>query len=162
MTPRVKTVETMRVHVRVTQADIDGGKCGMISKCMIKIANEREIRRLDPQGGDHHTRVDAGAIRFNYKGNRYQSHLPRIAKRNLIQFDREKKARARAARKGEKFASKVRPFNFVIEAIKYRKVEAITAERQKQVNEARRVRKAQGRPDRQYNMKGRIEGLSLM
>lgn len=162
MTPRIKTVETIKLKIRVLQRHIDDGKCGMIYRCMEKVAIEEKLRAIDPSGGDHHTRVDAGVVRFNYKGYRYEAILPRVAKKALIMFDSEKKARARASRKGEKFVSKVQPHGYVIEATKYRKVVEITRERQEQVNAARRKRKAEGRPDRTYDLRGRIQGMSLM
>jgi hypothetical protein len=130
---------------------------------MHKIAIERELRNLDPKGGDHKVRIDAGDIRFNFQGYRYRAHVPRVAKLALIQFDKERKTRARAERQGAKFVSKVEPHRYRVEAVKGAKIQPFTRERQEQINEARRRRVAEGRPDKQkYDLRYRVEGLGTV
>lgn len=155
-----KTIETLTFPVRVQQRDIDNGKCMLISVCMHKIAIERALRERDPKGGDHKVRIDGSLCKFNFQGHRYQAIVPRVAKQNLLQFDHERNARARAERNNTKFVSKVRPHNYRLEGQKGTKIQPFTRERQEQVNEARRRRVAAGKPDkRKYDLRYRVEGL---
>jgi hypothetical protein len=160
---RTKTIETLGFRVHTQQRDIENGKCSLISLCMEKVAIERALRALDPKGGDHRVRIDGGDLKFNFQGYRYHGHVPRIAKLNIIQFDKERRARERAERKGEKFISKVGPHSYRVEATKGSKIQPFTRERQEQVNEARRRRAAEGRPDKQkYDLRYRVEGLGTV
>jgi len=160
---RTKTIETIGFTVHVQQRDIEGGKCSLISKCMHKIAIERQLRIMDPKGGDHRVRVDAQIVRFNYGGYRYHGLLPKPAKMALLQFDRERRAREKAEKAGNKFVSKVRPHMYRLEAERGAKTEAFTRERMEQVYAARRQRAAEGKPDkRKYDIRARIEGLGAV
>jgi hypothetical protein len=155
-----KTIHVLRVRVVVTQHDIDGGECGLPGKCMEKIAIERALRNLDPKGGDHRTRVDAGVVKFNLHGYYYEAKTPKIAKRALIQFDKEMLARKRAQAAGEKFISKVQPHRYTIEAEMGRAIVPMTLERQKKVNAARKKRILEGRPDKKiYTLRQRVIGF---
>jgi hypothetical protein len=156
-----KTVETVNLHVRVITRDIREGLCGLPGRCMEKVAIERALREINPKGGDHKVRIDAGIIKFNLSGFRWTAPPPKTAKRALIQFDKEEKARKKAAKLGIDFVSKVEPHQYRIEAIKGDKIKPMTVERQKQINEARRRRIAEGRPDKPvYNLHKRIVGLA--
>jgi hypothetical protein len=158
-----KTIETLNFLVNVIQRDIEDGKCMLISLCMHKVAIERALRKLDPEGGDHKVRVDRGCIKFNFQGHRYLAHLPRNAKLSLIQFDKERKARARAEREGVKFVSAVKSHSYRVEAVKGTKVLPFTRERQEQINAARRARVAAGLPDKtKYDLRHRVEGLGTV
>ena len=160
MTVQTKTIDTLRFKVSTQQADIDGGKCGRVHLCMEKIAVERTLRKLDPRGGDHKVRIDAGILKFKLGGYRWTAITPKQAKRALIMFDKERKARAKAERLGEPFVSKVKPHSFQVEAHKGSKIQQNTRERMDQVNAARRKRVAEGRPDkRSYDLRYRVEGL---
>jgi hypothetical protein len=157
---RKKLVETVSFRVHVQQRDIDEGVCMSISLCMHKIAIERELRKLDPSGGDHKVRIDGGNVKFNLGGFRFVGITPRIVKQTLVAFDRERKARARAEREGVAFVSKVKPLSYPIKGHKIGKVEPMTKERQEQINAARRRRIAAGKPDKyRYDIRHRIEGL---
>jgi hypothetical protein len=158
-----KIVETLSFRVHVQQRDIDDGKCMLVAKCMHKVAVERALRDLDPKGGDHKVRIDAQICKFNFQGYRYHALVPKPAKLNLLQFDKERKARARADRDGVKFVSKVRPHSYRLEAQKGTKIQPFTRERQEQVNEARRRRVAAGKPDKpKYDLRYRVEGLGTV
>jgi len=157
---KTKLIETLKVSVSVLARDIQDGKCGLPGRCMEKVAIERSLRNIDPKGGDHKTKIDAGIIKFNLKGYRWSSPTPRKPKIALIQFDKEEKARKRADKLGVDFVSKVQPHSWKFVATKGDKIIPFTAERQKLVNEARRRRAAEGKPDRtDYNLHKRVVGL---
>jgi hypothetical protein len=157
---KAKTVETIKVTGKVIQRDLIEGKCGLISKCPARIALERTLRNLDPKGGDHRVKIDGGNVSFNLQGYRWRGLAPKELKRPLIQYDKERVARERAERLERQFESKVKPFTFTVEAHKGAKILPFTRERQEQINEARRKRVAEGKPDnRKYDLRYRVEGL---
>jgi hypothetical protein len=128
---------------------------------MEKIAIERALREMDPKGGDHKVRIDAGVVKFKLRGHQWQGIAPKLAKISLIQFDKEEKARNRARKAGEDFESKVKPHQYKLAATKGAKINPMTPERQKQINDARRKRVAEGRPDKtSYNLHKRVVGLA--
>ena len=156
-----KTIEMLKLHVAVIYRDIQNAECRIPAKCMIRVATERKLRELDPKGGDHKVRVDASGIRFKLRGHKYFSPLPKKAARAMVQWDREDKARKKAKRDGVAFMSQVKPFQFIAEAIKGAAIKPLTAERQKQINEARRKRILAGKPDKQnYTLHKRVVGLA--
>jgi hypothetical protein len=160
---KTKLIETLSFSVSVLKSDINGGACMLISKCMHKIAIERALRKLDPRGGDHRTRVDGGNVKFNLRGYHWIAFAPKKLKTSLIVFDKEKRARARAERDGVEFVSKVVPHTYRVEAHRTSKIEPFTRERQEQVNEARRRRIAAGKPDkRNYDIRHRVEGMGAV
>jgi hypothetical protein len=157
---RTKTVETFKLTVEVIQRDIDEGKCGLVSKCMEKISIERALRKIDPKGGDHKVRIDAGIVKFALKGYRWRGITPKIAKRSLIQFDKEARARAKAEKEGRQHVSRVKPHKYRMEVERMSKITPFTKERLAQVYEARERRAAEGRPDkRTYDLHHRVVGL---
>jgi hypothetical protein len=163
MKVRTKTVETIHFTVQVQHRDIEEGKCMLVAKCMHKVAIERALRKLDPKGGDHKTRCDGQIVKFNLGGYRYLAILPKTAKLNLLTFDKERRARAKAEKLGEKFVSKVKPHSYRLEAERGTKTQPFTRERMAQVYEARRRRAEEGRPDkRKYDIRHRIEGLGAV
>jgi hypothetical protein len=158
-----KTINVASFEVRVTKRDIDEGKCGLVARCMHKVAIERSLRNLDPKGGDHRTKVDGGKIKFNLHGYRWEAMSPKIVKMTLIKFDRERKARAKAEKAGLSFQSKVEPVSYRVEAIRRSKIEPFTRERQEQINDARRRRVAAGKPDKKrYDLRHRVEGMGTV
>jgi hypothetical protein len=160
MNIRSKTVETISLKVEVIQRDIDEGVCGLVSKCMEKISIERALRKIDPKGGDHKVRIDAGIVKFVLKGYRWRGITPKIAKRSLIQFDNEAKARAKAEKAGVKHVSRVKPHSYRMEAERLTKIVPFTKERMAQVYAARERRAAEGRPDKKkYDLHHRVVGL---
>jgi len=163
MTLRTKTVKRLKLKVEVQQYDIDEGRCGKISLCMEKVAIERALRLIDPKGGDHKVRVDAGDVKFLLGGFRYHGHLPRKPKLLLIKYDKERKEREAAQKKGIKFVSAVKPHIFNLVAEQGSKTKPFSQERKEQINEARRKRKAEGRPDnKRYDLRHRVEGLGTV
>lgn len=156
-----KTIETLTIPVRVIERDIRDGLCGLPGRCMEKIAIERALREIDPKGGDHKVRIDAGIVKFKLRGHRWSAPTAKIAKVSLIQFDKEDKTRNKARKLGETFESKVKPHQYKLQAVKGEKISPMTPERQKQINEARRKRIAEGRPDKTtYNLHKRVVGLA--
>src|SRR5262245_52219 len=157
---QTKTIETISVTVQTTITDIKNGRCGLVARCMEKVAIERALRKIDPRGGDHKVRIDGGDVRFNFGGYKWHGHVPKSAKRALIAFDRERRARERAEKRGEIFQSKVTAHKYRLEAVRGDKIKPMTRERQEQINEARRRRVAEGRPDKKtYDLRYRVEGL---
>jgi hypothetical protein len=160
MIMKSKTVETITFPVKVIQSDITQGKCGLISRCMHKVAIERALRLKDPRGGDHKVRIDGGNFRFTLRGHKWRGMTPVKVKQTLIVFDKERKKREKAERDGLPFASAVTPHSYRLEAVRGEKVQAFTRERMDQVNAARNRRKAEGRPDKtKYDLRHRVEGL---
>jgi len=158
-----KVVETISLKVDVIQRDIEEGKCGLISMCMEKVSIERALRKIDPKGGDHKVRIDAGIVKFNLNGYRWRGITPKVAKRSLIQFDKEGKARDKAAKAGIKFISRVKPHSYRMEAERLTKIVPFTRERMEQVYEARERRKIEGRPDKKkYDLHYRVVGLGAV
>jgi len=158
-----RKIETIKLKVDVIQRDIDEGKCGLVSKCMEKISIERALRNIDPKGGDHKVRIDASIVKFALNGYRWRGITPKIAKRSLIQFDREARARAKADRAGEKFVSRVKPHSYYFEAERLSKIVPFTKERYQQIYAARAKRLAEGRPDKKnYDLHTRVVGLGAV
>jgi hypothetical protein len=158
---RTKNVQTLSFNVHVILRDIETGKCGEPGKCMEKVAIERGLREIDPSGGDHHVRIDAGIIKFNYKGYRWMAITPKKPKRALLLFDEETEPRKLAEKRGEKFVSRVRPHSWKLFATRGSKILPFTDERRQQVNDARRARIAAGIPDKtSYDLHKRVLGLA--
>jgi hypothetical protein len=160
MQRKLKTIETITFPVKVIQSDISQGKCGLISRCMHKVAIERALRVKDPRGGDHKVRIDGGNFRFTLRGYKWRGMTPIKVKQTLVMFDKERKKRAKAEAAGEAFMSAVKPHAYRLEAQRGEKVQAFTRERMDQVNAARNRRRAEGRPDKsKYDLRHRVEGL---
>ena len=163
MKVQTKVVETVKLKVEVIQRDIDEGICGSTSKCMEKVSIERALRKKDPRGGDHKVRIDAGIVKFALRGYRWRGITPKVAKRSLIAFDKEAKARAKAEKAGVKHISRVKPHSYWLEAERLTKIVPFTKERMAQVNEARNRRAAEGRPDKKrYDLHTRVTGLGAV
>lgn len=135
-----RNITTLKVRVETTQRDIDEGECGLITKCMEKIAIVRaltmQLKLKEPEVTKLHVRVDGGHIKFNYDGYRWEANTPTKAKNALIRFDRDK--------------SLVRPHSFTIVAARTTKVLPFTDERREQINQARADRVRRGVPDKAY------------
>jgi len=160
MKSKAKLAETIRFRVTVTERDIREGECGLANRCMEKVAIERSLRDMDPKSGDHRTRVDAGHIRFNFFGYKFEADTPKIAKSSLIQFDKEEKARGRAERDGIEFISKVRPHSYMVEATRLYKLKKISPERQEEITRARQARAAAGFKPKRYTLHKRVVGFA--
>lgn len=131
------------VKVRVTQADILEADCGDPNKCMIKVAVARAIGV--PHG---YIRVHATGIAVTRRQDyREKAFLPKTAYVNLLRFDFNRDA--------------VKPFTFNLEFRKTTRVHHSTSERRAQVNRARARRKEEGRPDKQYSLSKRLQGIAV-
>jgi hypothetical protein len=160
MRTSTRKVELLKYTVYVSQADIDGGECCDANRCMVRVANERKLRLDDPSMTNHHSRVDAGHIRFNYKGYRWMADTARIAKANLILFDKERRQKTKAKRKGQSFQSKVEPFAFTVIAERKGKIKPTTPKRKEQINTARRKRAEEGQKPKRYTLHQRVVGFA--
>jgi hypothetical protein len=163
-----KTIHERAFPIKVTQHDIDVGDCRDANSCMIRVAIERELRKLEPEISNHYTRVANGFARFVFGTDektglrrRWKGPLPIKAIRNLIEFDREDGARRKAAKAGLPFASRVEPFAFTLHAARGPLTERWTDQRREQIRAARAKRKAEGRePRRKYTLRQRIVGFA--
>lgn len=149
---RKKLQELIEFTVNVGMADIDGGVACNASKCMHKVAIARTLDKIDPKFGHHKVRVDAGLIKFNMGGFRWEGKTPKPARRTLIMFD------------NEKTRPEVKPHSYKVVAARTTKIKKVSPERQRQINEARRQRIANGIESRSptaYRLRDRIVGFDL-
>jgi hypothetical protein len=160
MKTTIKKIETIKFPVRITAEDIAEGECGLATKCMVRVAVERVLRTLDPSMPNHHTRVDAGHIRFNYKGRRCVADTPRTAKAALIRFDLEAKKKREAARRGVEFKSQVEPFAIKVIGELRGKLSPTTRKRKDNINQARRRRAEAGQKPKRYTLHKRVVGFA--
>jgi hypothetical protein len=82
--------------------------------------------------------VDGKFIKFNYGRYRWRATTPNTAKNSMLDFDNPKRHHL------------VKPHRYTVNAVRGTKITPFTRERQDQVNEARRVRIAEGRRDKDY------------
>lgn len=160
MKTSVKKIETIKFPVRVTAEDIAEGECLLANKCMVRVAVERALRQLDPSMPNHHTRVDAGHIRFNLKGRRCVADTPRVAKAALIKFDAEVREKRKAKRKGVPFKSEVEPFSLKVMGELRGKLTPTSRKRKDGINQARRRRAEAGQKPKKYTLHKRVVGFA--
>src|SRR5216684_6200908 len=139
--PKFSTADVMTVTGELTGYDIENGDCGMPSRCMYKLSTDRALHELDT--GRHDVRVETRGIQFNFPNKdglkcRWLAPVPQSMINNLLKFDKEEKARTRALNAGKVFKSRVKPHKFIFVAICEGPVEAITPDRQQQINAARK------------------------
>lgn len=131
MKTRQRKTTEVEFPVKVTETDIEEGKCRLANKCMVKVAILRTLRDLFQQKGTASikVRVDAGHIWAVFNGFRWKGDMPKIAAGALIHFDQKKP---------------VHPFSFKCRLRRGSKVvtRTFSPERRKQINEARRRREA--------------------
>lgn len=156
----IRKVHTIKFKANTNGNDIKEGECGKPGKCMVRVAVERKLRILDPSMPNHHTRVDAGHIRFNYRGHRYSADTHRNARAALFEFDKEEKARAKAKREKREFVSAIQPFDFVVLATRGAKLEKTTRQRKDNINAARKRRQAAGQKPKKYTLHKRVVGYA--
>lgn len=126
-------IETFTIPVSVHVKDIEEGACRDPHRCMEKLAIYRALTEMLGEGKVDRLRIDGAQIKFNYNGFRWHATTPKKAKLSLIAFDQKKP---------------VGPHRYVVTAIKGTKIQKVTAERQQQVNLARRARQDAGTPDK--------------
>jgi hypothetical protein len=119
--------------------------------CWHYVGINKKMDEIAP-GERHQVKVDAGHIKVNYHGWRYVADTPRHVKRSLMLFD-----------KGHYEALRVREYS-----LRFRRTTKIieqdnsSPERKAQINAARRKRIAEGKPDKVYNLRKRVEGFSAI
>jgi hypothetical protein len=161
MRTSTKTVHIKRFKVEVKAHHINDGACRNANKCMIRLAVEAALRELEPDEPNHWTKVANGRLTFHSGGWHWKAELAKVALRNLIEFDKEEKARLQAKLDGAAFLSKVRPFAFTVEAHRGGRKEKPTPERAARIREMRRIRIVERREKpRLYTLKKRIVGCA--
>lgn len=136
------------VEVRVDH--INEGKCGLPSLCMEKLAIAEALDREFGAGEATRVRIDGAQIKFNLRGYRWHCTTPKKAKLALVAFDAKRP---------------VRPHEYDVLAIRGTKIQPASAERQTQINEARKARIAAGTPDKKRFLKSlhqRVVGLGAV
>ncbi len=123
------------------------GKCNP-TECWHFVAINALMDLWDPDG-KHHVRIDGGHIKLNYRGWRYVADTPLHVKRSLMLFDLERYDDVYVRR----YTLRFRRTTKIIKT-------EITRERQEEINAARRKRIEDGRPDRVYGLRARIQGFS--
>lgn len=160
-----RTQELLVFGVTTTAADIKEGECGSIHRCMERLAITRSLWELDPDCPNHHVKVDASAITFHYQGYHWEmAPIPKVTKKSLMLFDHERVPRITAKKQGVEFISQVKPHSYTVKAVRGKRIENTTRERQDQVNEARRqriaVHRAAGqKTERTYDFRRRVAGM---
>lgn len=168
---RKRTVETLKVNVHTTKADISTAGingCRDATKCMEKVAITRALSeapfRIPPYKSK--VRIDAGSIRFNYDGSRWAASTPKVPKKALIVYDRITTSLKRKKPTSEEFdksvAEVIGPHSYSFVAQRGSKLRALTRERMDQINLARRIRdaknKAEGKKVTRYTLRDRVVG----
>ena len=141
---------TMSFRVGVTGQDIEAGKCRDPHRCMERVAIQRALDLLVGEGMVERLRMDGAQIKCNYDGYRWAGTTPKTAKKKLIDFDRKKH---------------VDPHHYTVILFRGTKILKHSAERQEQINRARRARVAAGTPDKPYkapSLHARIVGLGAV
>ena len=160
MKTSVRKIETIKFPVHVSLSDIEEGECLDANKCMVRVANERKLRQIEPSEPNHHTRVDAGHIRFNLHGYRWSADTNKKAKAALIQFDDEVREKRKAKQARKSFKSKVEPFTFTVVAVRGSKLVKSTRERKDNINAARKRRQEAGQNPKRYTLHKRVVGFA--
>jgi hypothetical protein len=131
-----------KITVAVRREHIDEGKCGDPNHCMIKLAVADAIGIANG-----YVRVDATGVSITRrKDYRERAFLPKPALRAMLEFDRKKE---------------VEPFTINLTFLPTTRVAKTSPERRAQVNAARAQRKAEGRPDKKYDMAKRLIGVAM-
>ncbi len=144
---REQKIETFTFSVQVLREDIEAGKCRDPHRCMERVAIARALKNMLGTNEVDRLRIDGAQIKFNYDGHRWHATTPKKAKVNLIKFDAKKS---------------VAPHQYDVTAIKGTKINRVTAERQHQINLARKARIAAGTPDKNpttHSLHQRVIGL---
>ena len=146
--PKMRKTRVTRIKfkVNVTQQHIDDGACRLASKCMEKLAVQDALRHEYPRQQDPFSvRIDGAHCSFNAEGYRWKADTHRVAKKALIDFDHKKS---------------VAPHSYTLEAERKNKIIRNSRDRTKQINDARKRRAAEGRPDKKYTLHRRVVGLA--
>ncbi|HEX8835448.1 MAG TPA: hypothetical protein VF748_00800 [Candidatus Acidoferrum sp.] len=149
-----RTVVSVKFRVNVTRAHIEEGECGLAAKCMHKLAVAEALANDKTFENADHIRVDGGQIKFTANGYRWFASTPKRAKRSLIAFD--------TWQQRKEIPCPVSPHSYTLVAFQGTKIQPNSAERQAQINDARRARIADGRPDKKRTMPSlheRVVGL---
>lgn len=143
-------IVTFSFGVKVCSKDIEEGECRDPHRCMEKLAIFRALTEMLGEGKVERLRLDGAQIKFNYNGYRWHATTPKKAKVSLITFDAKKP---------------VAPHQYTVTAIKGTRIQKQSAERQHQVNLARKARIAAGTPDKQrtgQSLHQRVIGLGAV
>lgn len=143
-------IVTLGLRVSVTNKDIEFGECRDPHRCMERLAILRSAEKELGEGQLDRVRIDGAQVKFNYGGYRWAGTTPKKAKVNLIRFDAKKT---------------VTPHSYDLRMVRGTKIQKVSAERQHQINEARRARTAAGVPDKKRtsaSLHQRVVGLGAV
>lgn len=143
-------IETFTFAVKVVREDIEVGKCLDPHRCMEKVAIARALTEEFGEGKVERLRIDGAQIKFNLNGYRWHATTPKKAKISLIAFDAKRP---------------VAPHQYAVTAIKGTRIQKASAERQHQINLARKARIAAGTPDKKrvgHSLRQRVVGLGAV
>lgn len=147
---RKREIEDIKIPVSVCNKDIQEGACRDPHRCMEKLAIFRALTAMLGEGQFDRLRLDGAQIKFNYHGYRWAATTPKTAKISLIKFDAKKP---------------VEPHRYTVIAIKGTRIQKLSAERQHQINLARKARIAAGTPDKKpsaSSLHQRVVGLGAV
>jgi hypothetical protein len=149
-----QTQTVMKVRVKTTHQDIVDAECRKPLRCMERNAVTRALIELFGLQNKPdlvrklHVRVDAGHIKWNWDGWRWDASTPPRTKDWIIRFDAQQP---------------VSPHSYTLKGIKTTRIVSFTRERQDQINAARQKRVREGRPDkvsRQKTLHDRVVGFA--
>jgi len=155
----------IKYQVQVTVDDIINGRCGLTSHCMEKVSNARALMNQYGAKSDAELRikVDAGHIRFNLNGHRWEANTPKVAKKALIDYDKALRKRGAQVDPEKINEFPVKAHSYVVKARAIRKIQKVSRSTQERVNENRRRRIREGRektPVKRYTLRQRVIGFA--
>lgn len=166
-----RKVVTMTYRVHTTDGDIENSAlndgCRNPHLCMERLANLRALIRLLGEGKVERVRLDGAQIKYIFGGYRWAATTPKVAKVSLIRFDHilnqgRKKVTPELIAELKK---KIKPHSYTVVAYRGTKIQKVTAERQHQINEARRARHLAGLPgpeEKPLTLRDRVIGLGAV
>lgn len=143
------TQDYVEVPIEVTKEILDAAVTCDPTHCAFKLAGGVALDKIIPDTVKH-VRVTARNIQASWGGWRWMAQLPERAGDWIVNFDRPA---------GDPQKKRVRPTKTVVYFQKLRPSDKPSPERQKQVNERRRERIANGQAPREYNWKQRKLGV---
>lgn len=148
-------VEQFRLNIHTTADNIREGIACDQNRCMQRVAIIKAVDHKFPNRGHvhaFHVKVNGAVVTLNHDGHHWAAILPKTPRSMLIKFDNPRTRHL------------VVPHKYWLVFTKGRKIEKMPRERQEQINEARRQRIAEGRPDKAYNtrktLRQRITGMA--
>lgn len=134
----------------LTEAIIQNGQCEP-RFCWHKVGISKEMVKLDPDFDLKSVVIDAGHVKLRYRGWRYVADTPRHVKRSLMLFD-------------ARLYDDLYVREYALRFHRATKIVPTSPERTKQISEAQKARKIEGREKPysrpQVGLRKRVEGFS--